>query len=166
MNGKREKFTSTWNPENPPSICHAKRFYRKKVAPPWQRPAFAPRGAVLASACSFNFISACRYTWTVFNVSCPSQSAMTARSTPACSNSIAAVWRSTWGEMRFVFSDGQRFAAVRVWRPSKYSTPSRLRELPRAFGNAAASGGPLRSRNHRIITDAVSLSARRLLFLQ
>jgi hypothetical protein len=34
MNGKREKFTSTWNPENQPSIGHAKRFYRKKFAPP------------------------------------------------------------------------------------------------------------------------------------
>jgi hypothetical protein len=34
MNGKREKFTSTWKPKTQPSTHHAKRFYRKKFAPP------------------------------------------------------------------------------------------------------------------------------------
>jgi hypothetical protein len=44
MNGKREKFTSTWKPKTQPSTHHAKRFYRKKFAPPnhpgtpWRQP--------------------------------------------------------------------------------------------------------------------------------
>ena len=38
--------------------------------------------ATLLRACSFSFISACRYTWVVSTFSCPSHRAITVRSTP------------------------------------------------------------------------------------
>src|SRR6202011_5313010 len=55
-------------------------------------------GVVLARAFSLSARSASRYIWVVSMDSCPSQSAITERSTPACRSSIAAecllyLWR-------------------------------------------------------------------------
>src|SRR5262249_24805032 len=54
---------------------------------------FAFVGVVFANACSLRAMLASRYIWVVSTDSCPSQSAITERSTPACNNSMAAVWR-------------------------------------------------------------------------
>src|ERR1022692_983351 len=59
-------------------------------------------GAVLLRARSFKARSASREICVVSTDSCPSQSAITARSTPACNNSIAAVCLNRCGLRRLV----------------------------------------------------------------
>src|SRR5207253_8935540 len=70
-----------------------------------------PRGSVHESAFSFKRMSAWRYTLVVSGDSCPSQSAITERSTPWWRRSMAAACRQTCGVTFFRLSDGQLRAA-------------------------------------------------------
>ena len=79
------------------------------------RPGLTPRGCERDSACSFNFMSACRYIWVVSTDSCPSHSAITARSTPFWRRSMAAECRSACGLTFFRFRDRHFSSAMEVY---------------------------------------------------
>lgn len=67
--------------------------------------------------------------------SCPSQSAMTARSMAACSNSIAALGRSTCGVTRLFFSVVHVCCATTTYFETRYWTESELSRPPQPYGN-------------------------------
>ena len=99
-----------------------------------RRTAFpSAKGVVLESAISLSRRSASRYICVVSIDSCPSQSAITERSTPACSSFITAVCRSTCGVTRLLFSEGHDCCAVATCLASRNCTPSALSLA--AFGN-------------------------------
>ena len=72
-------------------------------------------------------------------LSCPSHSAITERSTPACKRSIAMVWRYRWTVTRLSFNDGHAFEAVMRCLFNRYCTPSTLSRLPFALGKSTSS---------------------------
>ncbi len=78
---------------------------------------------------------------------------------------MAVVWRSTCAETRLVFSDGHFFRAVFRCLDKMYSTPSRLRLWPLAFGKTASPGSPFRSRNQwrKAITTSLRKGTQRVL---
>ena len=71
--------------------------------------------------------------------SCPSHSAITALSTPACSSSIAALCLSTCGDTRLDFNDGQLSPAARTCFASNDWTLSALSRPPCTLGNNAVA---------------------------
>src|SRR5260370_19273862 len=66
--------------------------------------------------------------------SCPSQSAITVCSTPACSKSIAVVWRRQWKVTFFCFRDGQASLATATCFFRRRATASALSRPPRMLG--------------------------------
>ena len=92
----------------------------------------------------------------VSRLSCPRQSATTARSTPAWNRCIAVLWRSTCGDTFFAARLGQDATALATARRSRWSTPSRDSARPRALGNATSPSWSPCSRNHARSTRAVS----------
>jgi len=88
----------------------------------------------------FSFISrlASRYIWVVWSDSWPIHRAMLNGSTPACSNSMAAVCLSTCGVTRFFRSEGHPLAAWAVYFFRRRCTASGLRWPPRILGNSAS----------------------------
>src|SRR6516162_11589413 len=66
---------------------------------------------------------------------------MTEESTPAASNSIAALCRRTCGETRLPLRVGQRAAAPCAYLRTRYCTLSALRRPPRAFGKRTSVWG-------------------------
>jgi hypothetical protein len=81
--------------------------------------------------------------------SCPSHSAMTVMSTPACSSRMAAVWRSVCGVTFFSRREGQTEAAVATCVASRCARASRL------------SGRPVRVGKDRCVRCAVTLGQPR-----
>ena len=134
-------------------LCSAYRHNQSELrkAKVWSsglyRPHCAPGEAVLSSARSFILRSAWRYISVVFTDSCPSQRAITLRSIPCSSSSIAVVWRSTWGDTCFRCSDLHLRSAVAVCLATMYSIPSRLRCPPLELGNTGSCGSEGHSRN-------------------
>ncbi len=64
---------------------------------------------------------------------------MTEQSTPACSNSIAALWRKTWGDTRFERTVTQSSRALATYLFSSACTPSALSLPPCVFGKRAVA---------------------------
>ena len=120
-------------------------------------------GVTSASARSLIVRSAWRYGCVERTSACPSQSAITVVSTPACSSDIAQLWRSTCGCSRLPASDGQLPVAVLVWMASRRSIASRLSRLPVRVGKSGSCGRPARSLIHEestVCAGAVSGTAR------
>ena len=88
--------------------------------------------------------------------SCPSQSAITERSTPWWSNSMAAVWRRTWGVTFLRLREGQCDCANLQCLATNRSTASLLRGPPRMLGKTGSFGCPLISQSQDVTTSAVS----------
>ena len=86
--------------------------------------------------------------------SCPSQSAITERSTPACRSSIAAEWRSTCGVTRLFLSEGHFRHAAATCLANRNCTPSALSRAPLALGNRMSTAPRCGSRSHslRVLT--------------
>ena len=137
---------------------HNQRLSRK--ASSWSsgryRPGLTPRGGVRESACSFNFMSACRYIWVVSTDSCPSQRAITERSTPCWRRSMAAECRSACGLTFFRLRDRHFSAAMEMYFSSRRSMASRLSFPPRILAKSGSSGRPWRSRIQASSIFAVS----------
>src|SRR5271169_5206794 len=77
--------------------------------------------------------------------SCPSQSAITEVSIPACSNRIAEERRKTCMVTDFCISVGQTPPAICTYLASLCSRASRLSALPERVTKRGAPGGPPRS---------------------
>ena len=65
--------------------------------------------------------------------------AMTEQSTPACSNSMAALCRKTWGDTRFERRETQCSRALATYLFSSACTPSALSLPPCIFGKRAVA---------------------------
>ena len=74
--------------------------------------------------------------------SCPSQSAMTAVSTPDSRSRIPQVWRSACGVIALSVSVGQLVEAVSTCRDRSARTASRLSRFPLGPGNNGSSEPP------------------------
>ena len=63
---------------------------------------------------------------------------------------MAAVWRSTWGVIRFFCKLGHLCRAVATCLARMYSTPSEIRTRPLPLGKTRSPGRPLLAiRNYR-----------------
>ena len=90
----------------------------------------------------------------VSTFSCPSQSAITEVSMPACSNRIAAECRKTCMVTDFCISVGQTPPAICTYLASLCSRASRLSALPERVTKRGAPGRPARSasQTRRVVT--------------
>lgn len=68
-----------------------------------------------------------------------SHRAITEQSTPACSSSIAALWRKTWGDTRFERRVTQCSRPLATYLFSSACTPSALSLPPCVFGKRAVA---------------------------
>src|SRR3979409_1500785 len=88
-------------------------------------------------------------------LSCPSHSAITAMSTPDCSNAIAVPCRTTCGDTRFFFRVAQREdARSTAFRNNKWIA-NRVSGSPRMLGNAHAYGGAFMKAKRKANTPVV-----------
>jgi hypothetical protein len=125
----------TWTPHNQSPSRNAS---NRSLARYRQRP--LDGSCTVASARSFIARSASTYRCVVSRLSCPSQSAITDRSTPDCRRCIAVVCRKVCGEIRWAASEGQLALALVTAARRRRSTPERESATPRPLGKSGVSG--------------------------